>query len=409
MNVHLPTLGDLPRLRDDVQISPFQQNASSTPKFVVQANASSFVVNSEMRDFLEVLAGHPSNFSEFAESLGNRTGKTVTVETLRTVLGRLSPALFQGQGEYKIQTPFIFNFELVPPRFLRLITARLTWLFSLPIAVIGVLAFLFMEYQIFHISDYHMVPGQTYWIRFFMVYSGVALGGLIHEVGHLTACARHKAAHGGIGLGLYLIFPAFYADVTKAWCLPKSARIAVDLGGLYFQSLFLIAVGVMALRTHNMVFFQLNFFTLVIMIFTLNPALKFDGYWLLVDASGIHNLYPRMSAMIRALFSKKVTSEHEADVTDEARIFVGLYAVLVVIFSVLLAALVGYSSYHVARGYPAKFSTAIHALSQALAVGNVKDALKTIGSLLVDSFWFVIVATFVFDFTRKTVRMSAKA
>ncbi len=409
MNTYLPTLGDLPRLRNDVQISPFQQNASSTPKFLVQANASSFVVNSEMRDFLEVLAGHPTNFAEFSEKLGNRTGKTVTVETLRAVLGRLSPALFQGQGEYKIKTPFIFNFQLVPPGFLRQITARLTWLFSLPIAILGILAFVFMEYQIFHISDYRMVPGQTYWIRFAIVYSGVALGGLLHEIGHLTACARHKSEHGGIGLGLYLIFPAFYADVTKAWCLPKKARVAVDLGGLYFQSLFLIAVGAMALKTHNMVFFQLNFFSLVIMVFTLNPALKFDGYWLLVDASGIHNLYPRMSEMIRGLFSKKVASEKEADVTDEARAFVGLYAVLVVIFSVLLVALVGFSSYRVAREYPAKFSTAIHALSQAIAVGNVKDVFKTIGSLLVDSFWFVIVATFIFDFTRKTVRLSAKA
>jgi putative peptide zinc metalloprotease protein len=271
------------------------------------------------------------------------------------------------------------------------------------------LAFVFMEYQIFHIDDYHMVPGQTYWIRFSIIYSCVALGGLLHEVGHLTACARHKSEHGGIGIGLYLIFPAFYADVTRAWCLPKKARVVVDLGGLYFQSLFLIAVGAMAMHTHNMVFFQLNFFTLVIMVFTLNPALKFDGYWLLVDASGIHNLYPRMSAMVGRIFSKKSTLEKDVEVTDEAKAFIGVYAALVVIFSLLLVVLVGNSSYHVAKEYPAKFSTAIHALSQAIALGHVKEVFKTIGSLMVDSFWFVIVATFIFDFTRKTVRLGAKA
>jgi hypothetical protein len=157
-----------------------------------------------------------------------------------------------------------------------------------------------------------------------------------------------------------------------------------------------------------MALYQLNFLTLLIMVLTLNPALKFDGYWLLVDASGIPNLYPRMSAMLRGIFRKKEPSAAPA-LSDETKIFVGLYAVLVLMFSVLLMVLVTVSTYHTAIGYPAKLVAAAHGFSQAVAVHSPTNALKTLGSLAVDSFWFLIVATFVFDFARKTIKLRAKA
>jgi putative peptide zinc metalloprotease protein len=408
MNTLVPTLGDLPRLRNDVQINPFQQNSNAAAKFLVQAGSSSFVVNTEMRDLLEVLRQSPGTFPELAEKLSARTGKIVSVETLRTVLSRMSPALFQGQVEYKIKTPFIFNIQIVPASILRHITKRLTWLFSWPVAVLLLLAFFVIEYKIFHAHNFGMIPGQSYWFRFFLIYAGVAFGGLLHEVGHLTACARNGAEHGGIGLGLYLIFPTFYADVTNAWRLSKRGRIMVDLGGLYFQALYLSIVGIQALRGHNMAFFQLNFLTLVIMVLTLNPALKFDGYWLLVDASGIHNLYPRMNAMLQGIFRKKEPSAAPA-LSDETKIFVGLYAVLVLMFTALLMVLITVSTYRTALGYPAKLAAAAHGFSQAIAVRSPAGAFKTIGSLAVDSFWFLIVATFIFDFARKTLKLRTKA
>jgi putative peptide zinc metalloprotease protein len=361
-----------------------------------------------MRDLLEVMGQNPGTFPELAEKLSARTGKTVSVETLRTVLSRLSPSLFQGQVEYKIKTPFIFNIQIVPAGILRQITKRLTWLFSWPAAIFFLLAFFVIEYKVFHAHNFGMVPGQSYWFRFFLIYAGVAFGGLLHEVGHLTACARNKAEHGGIGLGLYLIFPAFYADVTNAWRLSKRGRIMVDLGGLYFQALFLSIVGIQALRGHNMALYQTNFLTLLIMVLTLNPALKFDGYWLLVDASGIHNLYPRMSAMLKGIFRKREASAAPA-LSDETKIFVGLYLVLVLMFSGLLMVLITVSTYRTALGYPAKVAAAAHGFSQAVAVRSPTDAFKTIGSLVVDSFWFLIVATFVFDFARKTMKLRTKA
>ncbi len=62
-----------------------------------------------------------------------------------------------------------------------------------------------------------------------------ALGIIVHEIGHLTACSRYGAQHGGIGIGIYWCMPVFYAEVNGAWMLPRLQRAVVDVGGLYFQ------------------------------------------------------------------------------------------------------------------------------------------------------------------------------
>ena len=48
-----------------------------------------------------------------------------------------------------------------------------------------------------------------------------------------------------MGAGLYLVYPAFYTDVSDNYRLPRGARLRTDLGGFYFNMIF--ALGAMAL------------------------------------------------------------------------------------------------------------------------------------------------------------------
>ena len=57
-----------------------------------------------------------------------------------------------------------------------------------------------------------------------------------HELGHAAACRYGGATPAGMGVGIYLVWPAFYTDVTDAYRLPKRSRLRVDLGGLYFNA-----------------------------------------------------------------------------------------------------------------------------------------------------------------------------
>ena len=57
-----------------------------------------------------------------------------------------------------------------------------------------------------------------------------------HEIGHAAACRYGGGRPGGMGAGIYVVWPAFYTDVTDAYRLPRRARLRTDLGGIYFNA-----------------------------------------------------------------------------------------------------------------------------------------------------------------------------
>src|SRR6185503_17605319 len=68
---------------------------------------------------------------------------------------------------------------------------------------------------------------------------GIASAGF-HEIGHAAACRYGGGRPGGIGAGLYMVWPAFYTDVTDAYRLPRRDRLRTDLGGIYFNALIAV-------------------------------------------------------------------------------------------------------------------------------------------------------------------------
>jgi putative peptide zinc metalloprotease protein len=135
-----------------------------------------------------------------------------------------------------------------------------------------------------------------------------AVGIIVHELGHLAACARFGAAHGGIGIGIYWCMPVFYADVNGAWMLPRLQRAVVDAGGVYLQCAYVLALGAAYLAWEAAPFLEAMVWTHFLMLHTLNPILKYDGYWLLTDLFGLSNLHDqirrRTGEMWRALCRK---------------------------------------------------------------------------------------------------------
>jgi len=64
-----------------------------------------------------------------------------------------------------------------------------------------------------------------------------------HELGHATAGRYGGADPGVIGVGIYLIWPAFFSDLTDSYRLSRSGRLRADLGGVYFNAVFMLLVG----------------------------------------------------------------------------------------------------------------------------------------------------------------------
>ena len=62
-----------------------------------------------------------------------------------------------------------------------------------------------------------------------------------HEFGHAAAAAAVAPRRARWATGLYLMWPAFYTDVTDSYRLGRGGRLRTDLGGLYFNAI--VAVG----------------------------------------------------------------------------------------------------------------------------------------------------------------------
>jgi putative peptide zinc metalloprotease protein len=113
---------------------------------------------------------------------------------------------------------------------------------------------------------------------------------LAHEFGHASACTRYGAKPSDIGFTLYLIWPAFYSDVTAAWQLKRWQRVVVDIGGVFFQ-LAIAALYVIIYSFTNWIPLKIALLAIAgSCLFTLNPVFKFDGYWIVSDALGVTNL-----------------------------------------------------------------------------------------------------------------------
>ncbi|HZQ39110.1 MAG TPA: hypothetical protein VFD32_24500, partial [Dehalococcoidia bacterium] len=105
----------------------------------------------------------------------------------------------------------------------------------------------------------------------------------------------------GMGVGLYLVYPAFYTDVSENYRLGRWARVRTDLGGFYFNLLFSLGIGVLYACTGA------EYLLLAIVLLVLDilrqslPFVRMDGYWALADLTGIPDFFATLVPFLRSL------------------------------------------------------------------------------------------------------------
>lgn len=127
---------------------------------------------------------------------------------------------------------------------------------------------------------------------------------LVHELGHIAACRRVGLAHGGIGVGFYLLVPVLYADVTAIWQAPRQQRIIANLGGIYSQLLYAALVAAAGLALHAPAWLLTAQAVAWAAAWQLNPFVRHDGYWLIADFTNTPNLMQKARRVQQALLSR---------------------------------------------------------------------------------------------------------
>ena len=82
-----------------------------------------------------------------------------------------------------------------------------------------------------------------------MILGSVVLATAFHEIGHASACRYGGARPGAMGVGIYIVWPAFYTDITDSYRLGKGGRLRTDLGGIYFNAIFALATAAIYFAT----------------------------------------------------------------------------------------------------------------------------------------------------------------
>lgn len=162
------------------------------------------------------------------------------------------------------------------------------------------------------------------------IFALLTAAAVIHELGHATACRYGGGRPGVIGVGVYLVFPAFFTNVTDSYRLGRAGRIRTDLGGLYFNCLCLIALGGAYLLTEQGFFLLAAGLMHFQMIQQLVPTLRFDGYFVLADIAGVPDLFNRIRPVLLSLIPGRPVDPRVTELRPFARRIVTLWVVTVV-------------------------------------------------------------------------------
>ena len=122
-----------------------------------------------------------------------------------------------------------------------------------------------------------------------------------HECGHAAGCRYGGARPGVIGVGIYLVWPAFFTNVTDSYRLSRAGRLRTDLGGVYFNLIFMLALAGIYVGTSDQILLLVIAVTHLEMLEQLLPFVRFDGYFILSDLVGVPDLFARVVPILKSV------------------------------------------------------------------------------------------------------------
>ena len=155
--------------------------------------------------------------------------------------------------------------------------------------------------------------------------------------------------------------PVMYTNVSDAWTLPRRERLLVTAAGILVELGIAAAATILwwyaapgltkSLLLNTMVMCSVN-----TIVFNGNPLLRFDGYFLLMDAVGIPNLASRAGLVLRETVIRLLTGTGSSSSLAETRQrFLLTYGVLSAGYRLLLMMAILHVVKHMAEEWRVQF------------------------------------------------------
>src|SRR5437763_722145 len=283
------------------------------------------------------------NYEQIAQAVTQGFGRGVSEDNVRVLVdSKLRPlgVLAAPDGSSpRLSRPnplLALNFKtaVIPPQLVNAVTIVFRPFFWPLVALLAVTGFLALDWWLFFVHGIaqglrHLINEPVF---FLMAFGLVVLSAAFHECGHATGCRYGGARPGVMGVGIYLVWPAFYTDVTDAYRLGKGGRLRTDFGGVYFNALFMPAALGLYLLTHFEVLIAVILLLQFEMLHQFLPFLRLDGYYVIADITGVPDIFVRMKPVLLSLLPWRKPDAQVTVLKNWVRVVVTIWVVLTVGF-----------------------------------------------------------------------------
>ena len=345
-----PGPGQVPRLAAGVELlGEYQGSGYSQPPSLVRRADGQVIQVSALLYRVACQIDGSRDPEAIAGLVSAGLGRSLTADQVRYLItAKLMPLGVVAAGDAPAAAPQASPLlalrargTLLPERAANAAGALLTPLFRWPVVVAVVVSVAAADWWLFAV---HGLGGGLRQVLRDPVDLLVVLGlsvvsAMFHECGHAAGCRYGGARPGKIGVGIYLVWPAFFTNVTDSYRLSRAGRLRTDLGGLYFNAIFMLALAGIYTATSAEILLLVIALTHLEMLEQLMPFVRFDGYFILSDLIGVPDLFARVAPIVRSALPRGRRDPRVTGLRRRARIVVTTWVLCVI---PLLASGLGY-------------------------------------------------------------------
>jgi putative peptide zinc metalloprotease protein len=342
----------VPRLADGIElIGEYQGSGFQEPRYIVCRADGQVIQLPRLLYLLAVSLDGRRDLAQVAAALSAEFGRVVRAQQVSYLIdNRLRPAGIMteadpGAAEVDVPTkmkmksdPLLalkFRVGVMPERAVWRIAGFFRPMFWPPVILAALAAFVALDVVIIAQGGLAQIVPSALALVYqpaltLLVLAMILASAVFHECGHVTACRYGGAKPGVMGFGLYLVWPALYSTVTDSYRLGRVGRLRTDLGGVYFNAVFIAGMSLAYLDTRvpwllvAIVALQMGTATQFL------PMIRLDGYYILSDLIGVPDLFSRLGPVLASMIPGQATHPRVLELKPWVRRTITLWVVIVV-------------------------------------------------------------------------------
>lgn len=337
-----PGAGGTPKLAPGVElIGEYEDSGFKEAPYIARRGDGQVVQMSHLLFTIAQAIDGSAGYEQIAEKTSQAIGKRIDAGQVQSVvekklrqLGVVADPDGSAPEVKRVDPMTALNLRasVVPEGVVRALTTVFKPLFWPPVVAAVLAAMVALDAYVFF---FHGVAQATRQLLYnpalmLLILALIIISAAFHEIGHATACAYGGAKPGVLGAGIYMVWPAFYSDVTDAYRLGKGGRLRTDLGGVYFNVIFMLGTAAVYFATRwepLLVVIALQNFEIVHQFL---PFLRLDGYYVVADLTGVPDIFSRVKPVLHSLVPGEEPEQKVTELKGWVRVAVTIWVLITV-------------------------------------------------------------------------------